>query len=231
MATLKTGDIHRSPDGTTIINLAGNPVPIHEPFATLIGQLPDRRSNGVSDQLNAEWLFPGRHAGGHVGPVVLGNGSEPSASKLSGCATALERSLPPRSRRPCSELIGVNANTAPRWAALSSGNWTAYAAELASRDELRGRLLPRSGWSRTVRGFIDALDQDEQAALENQIDRWWAVSAVLWQRCDRFDNLAADCDVIDVNGNLRTPLGSPRPSVDDERTSCMGARRLAPDVV
>lgn len=69
---MKTGDIHRSPDGTTIINLAGNPVPIHEPFATLIGQLPDRRSNGVSDQLNAEWLFPGRHAGGHVGPVVLG---------------------------------------------------------------------------------------------------------------------------------------------------------------
>lgn len=30
------------------------------------------------------------------------------------------------------ELIGVNANTAAHWAALTSGNWTAYAAEVAS---------------------------------------------------------------------------------------------------
>lgn len=161
IAALKTGDMHRSPDGTTIINLAGNPVPIHEPFATLIGQLPDRRSNGASDQLNAEWLFPGRHANGHVGRVVLGNGSEPSGSKLSGCATALERSLPPRSRRPCCELIGVNANTATRWTASPAvtGSPTPPSSPRVTNFEAV-YCRDRDGHE-PVRGLIDALDQDE----------------------------------------------------------------------
>jgi hypothetical protein len=30
------------------------------------------------------------------------------------------------------ELIGVTANTATRWAALTAGNWTTYAAGLDS---------------------------------------------------------------------------------------------------
>lgn len=30
------------------------------------------------------------------------------------------------------ELIGVNANTATRWPRSPAGNWTAYAAEVAS---------------------------------------------------------------------------------------------------
>lgn len=58
IAALTTSDIHRSHDGTVIVDLAGNPVPIHEPFATLIGQLPHRRRNGVSDQPGTPWLFP-----------------------------------------------------------------------------------------------------------------------------------------------------------------------------
>jgi hypothetical protein len=134
IATLKTRDIHGSPDGTTIVDLSGHPVPIHEPFATLIGQLPRRRSNGVSDQLDADgWLFPGRHAGRHTGPVALGErlraiGIEPRRMRNSARAQ-LAAEIPPAL---LGELIGVNANTATRWAALTSGNWTAYAAEVAS---------------------------------------------------------------------------------------------------
>lgn len=51
------------------------------------------------------------------------------------------RNAPERSSRPRShpallgELIGVNANTATRWAALTNGNWTAYAAEVAYNYE------------------------------------------------------------------------------------------------
>jgi len=132
IAALRTGDIHRSPDGTTLVDLAGNPVPIHEPFATLIGQLPQRRSNGVSDQLDGNWLFPGRHAGRHTGPVVLGErlraiGIEPRRMRNSARAQ-LAAEIPPAL---LGELIGVNANTATRWAALTAGNWTAFAADLA----------------------------------------------------------------------------------------------------
>jgi hypothetical protein len=115
-----------------IVELAGNPVPIHEPFATLIGQLPQRRSNGVSDQLDSPWLFPGRHAGRHIGPVVLGErlrdlGIEPRAMRNAARAQ-LAAEIPPAL---LSEVIGVAATTATRWAALTAGNWTAYAADLA----------------------------------------------------------------------------------------------------
>lgn len=72
VAVLKSSDVHRSSDGTVVVDLDGNPVPIHEPFSSLIGLLPRRRSNGVSDQLDTPWLFPGRHAGHHCGPVILG---------------------------------------------------------------------------------------------------------------------------------------------------------------
>ncbi len=48
-------------------------MPLNEPFATLIGRLPLRRSNGVTDQITSNWLFPGGHAGKHVNPLVLGH--------------------------------------------------------------------------------------------------------------------------------------------------------------
>lgn len=84
IAALTTSDIHRSHDGTVIVDLAGNPVPIHEPFATLIGQLPHRRRNGVSDQPGTPWLFPGwaaLTAGNSTGYAAgLDPGADPGAS-------------------------------------------------------------------------------------------------------------------------------------------------------
>ena len=131
IATLRTGDIHRISDGTVIAELVGNPVPIHEPFASLIGRLPLRRSSGASDQLAGDWLFPGRHAGRHIGPIVLGErlrdlGIEPRAMRNAARAQ-LAAEIPPAL---LGELIGVSATTATRWAALTSGNWAAYAADL-----------------------------------------------------------------------------------------------------
>ena len=133
MACLKTTDVHRSADGTVIVSLAGNPVPIHEPFATLIGRLPQRRSNGVSDQLDGPWLFPGRHAGRHTGPVVLADRlreMDIETRHMRNAARAqLATEIPPAL---LGELIGVNATTAARWAALASGNWAPYANDVAS---------------------------------------------------------------------------------------------------
>ncbi|MGH9267137.1 MAG: hypothetical protein ACRD0D_03065, partial [Acidimicrobiales bacterium] len=135
IATLKTTDIHRSPDGTVIAELAGHPVPIHEPFATLIGQLPRRHSNGVSDQLSNDWLFPGRLAGRHIGPVVLGErlrdlGIEPRAMRNAARAQLAAEIRPAL----LGEIIGVA--TATRWAALTAGNWTGYAADVAASSGL-----------------------------------------------------------------------------------------------
>lgn len=131
VAVLTSSDVHRSSDGTVIVDLAGNPVPIHEPFSTLIGLLPHRRSNGVSDQIESPWLFPGRHAGHHCGPVILGErlrniGIEPLLMRNSARAQ-LAGEIPPAM---LGEIIGVNANTATRWAAMSGGNWMAYATDV-----------------------------------------------------------------------------------------------------
>lgn len=133
VARLTTSDVHRGVDNCVIVTLDGNPVPIHEPFATLIAQLPRRRSNGMSDQLASPWLFPGRHAGRHIGPVVLGErlreqlGIEPLHMRNAARAQ-LAAEIPPAL---LGEIIGVTANTATRWAALTGGNWTNYAADVA----------------------------------------------------------------------------------------------------
>jgi len=134
VARLTTNDVHRGADRSVIVTLDGNPVPIHEPFGNLIARLPRRRSNGMSDQLDSPWLFPGRHAGRHIGPVVLGErlrehlGVE--ALHMRNAARAqLAAEIPPAL---LGEIIGVTANTATRWAALTSGNWTTYAGDVAS---------------------------------------------------------------------------------------------------
>jgi hypothetical protein len=134
IATLQTTDIHHNTaGGTVIVELDGNPVPIHEPFVTLIARLPQRRSRGVSDQLDSQWLFPGRHAGHHIGPVVLGErlraiGIEPGHMRNNARAQ-LAAEIPPAL---LGEVIGVSTTTAVRWAALTAGNWTTYAADIAS---------------------------------------------------------------------------------------------------
>jgi hypothetical protein len=76
IASLATGDLHHRPGGTTVLSLDGNPVPIHEPIASLIEQLPARRRNGVTEQLESPWLFPGNHAARPITPNALGMPAE-----------------------------------------------------------------------------------------------------------------------------------------------------------
>jgi hypothetical protein len=133
IARLRTGDVHRGGDGTVVVVLDGTPMPIHEPFATLIGQLPLRRSNGVSDQLTSGWLFPGRSAGRPVGSLILANrmramGIEPRDMRNTARAQ-LAGAIPPGM---LAEIIGISAGTATRWTAIANGNWAAYAAHRAT---------------------------------------------------------------------------------------------------
>jgi integrase len=84
IARLTISDIHTGPDGAVNLNLDRRHMPVHEPFATLIRQLPLRRTNGVNDQIVSAWLFPGRHAGKHIGPVVLGQRLAPAEVERGG---------------------------------------------------------------------------------------------------------------------------------------------------
>ena len=131
IAWLTSDDIRHGSDGTTLAVLDGNPVPIHEPFATLITQLPIRRTSGIADQIQAPWLFPGRHAARPVGPLILASrlralGISPAAMRNTARAQLAAEIMPAM----LSELIGISATTAGRWSAITSSNWLAYAATL-----------------------------------------------------------------------------------------------------
>jgi len=130
IALLTTEDVHKGADGSVIVVLGGNPMPIHEPFASLISGLPVRRTNGVSDQIQTRhWLFPGRRAGTPTNPQMLAVwmkelGIEPRAMRNTARAQ-LAGEIP---AGMLAEVIGIDAGTATRWTAIANGNWTAYAA-------------------------------------------------------------------------------------------------------
>lgn len=134
IARLARDGVHRSADGTTVLDLDGHPLPIHEPFATLVEQLPVRRQHGVRDQFATNWLFPGQEAAHHVAPNTLGErlrriGVEPRLMRNTARAQ-LAAEIP--SSLLC-EIIGINPNTAVAWANRAAGNWTGYAAERESQ--------------------------------------------------------------------------------------------------
>ena len=133
IARLARGGVHRSADGTTVLDLDGHPLPIHEPFASLVEQLPLRRQHGVRDQPATDWLFPGANATRHVAPSTLGRrlrelGIEPRLMRNTARAQ-LAAEIP---ASLLSEIIGITPNTAVAWANRAAGNWATYAAHRAN---------------------------------------------------------------------------------------------------
>lgn len=125
---LTTEDLTSHDDGTLAITLAGMPVELIEPFATLARQLPLARTNGVADQLAGRWLFPGKRAGRPLSANVLGGrlralGIPPRLSRTT-ALSQLAVEIPPAI---LAELVGVTPSTAARWAAITGSNWAAYA--------------------------------------------------------------------------------------------------------
>lgn len=134
VANLAATDIAPGPHGTVTVNLAGTRLPVHQPFAALIGQLPHRRTHGVTDQIDSTWLFPGGHAGKPVRPIVLGQrlraiGIEPRQMRNTARAQ-LATEVPPAL---LGKLIGVSPETATRWANITASDWTSYAGQRANQ--------------------------------------------------------------------------------------------------
>lgn len=128
IARLTTNDIRLSPSGAVDLDLDGHYMPLHEPFADLIQQLPRRRTNGVADQIENTWLFPGSTAGNHIWPSALGNrlaalGIQPRTMRNTARAELVTQ-IPPA---VLGELIGISPATASHWATLTNSNWNTYA--------------------------------------------------------------------------------------------------------
>ena len=94
-------------------------------------QLPIHRASGIASQIQADWLFPGRHAARPAGPFILASrlralGISPAALRNTARAQLAAEIMPAM----LSELIGISATTAGRWSAIASSNWLAYPATL-----------------------------------------------------------------------------------------------------
>jgi hypothetical protein len=127
---LTTTDIYRGADGAVVVVLGGNPMPIHQPFANLIAELPLPRTNGISDHAHdRHWLFPGRRAGqpistGSMAGWLRALGIEPRNTRNTARAQ-LAGTIP---AAMLAEILGIGAQTATRWTAIANGNWAAYVA-------------------------------------------------------------------------------------------------------
>jgi hypothetical protein len=119
-----TATVESNPNATRAIDPAATP-PHRQPFE----QLPARRGNGVTDQLENPWLFPRQsrrppHHPQRLGMRLRALGIEPRAIR-SAARAQLAAEIPPAM---LGEIIGVSAATATRWAIHTSANWNAYAA-------------------------------------------------------------------------------------------------------
>jgi hypothetical protein len=135
VATLTVGDLHRH-DGHVTITVSGVDLELPEPFATYAAELPRRRRNGVADQLPVPWLFPAARPDRHVSHGALSArlrrlGIRPRQARLA-ALSQLAAELPPTL---LAHSIGISPGTAARWAGLTGGNWTAYAAYAADGQD------------------------------------------------------------------------------------------------
>lgn len=71
IAALRTQDVETAPQGL-FLRLGGDPVPLPEPFATLMrAHLADRPNMRTTNTAGSPWLFPGTRAGRHLHPNTL----------------------------------------------------------------------------------------------------------------------------------------------------------------
>ncbi len=128
VAALTLDDLHRY-DGHVTITVSGVDLELPEPFATYAAERR-RRRNGVADQLPTPWLFPAARADRHVSHNALSArlcrlGIQPRQARLAALGQ-LAAELPPAL---LAHSIGISPVTAARWAGLTGGNWTTYAAD------------------------------------------------------------------------------------------------------
>jgi hypothetical protein len=128
IVTLTTADVVLGPDRVQL-RLGPDPLDIPEPFAALLRGLPRRRRDSTAEQITTPWLFPGGHAGRHLGIAALGQrlrriGIEPRRLRLA-ATDQLCREIPPAL---LAGVLGLRTATVAHTTLQTSGQWATYAA-------------------------------------------------------------------------------------------------------
>ncbi|MCI2422880.1 site-specific integrase [Saccharopolyspora sp. K220] len=133
---LTVDDIHNN-DNAVTITFGRVPVTLPEPLAALARELvATRKANSIiaAPAGSSPWLFPGRRPGHPIGDDALGNrlqriGLNPRQDR-STALFALATELP---AAILARILGIHIAVAVQWQQTSSGDWTAYAAEVSRR--------------------------------------------------------------------------------------------------
>ena len=125
---LTTADVRRDDNDVVTITLGPVVIEIPEPFAGLALQLPERRRDGMNDQIPTTWLFPGNTANRHTTVNTMSTRLrrlDISPREMRSAALGqLAAEIPPAI---LATTVGITATTAARWAAIAGGDWTRYA--------------------------------------------------------------------------------------------------------
>ena len=129
IVTLTTADVVLGSDHVQL-PLGPDPLDIAEPFAALLRALPRRRRDSTADQITTPWLFPGSHAGRHLGIAALGQrlrriGIEPRRMRLA-ATDQLCREIPPAL---LAGVLGLRTATVAHATVRTSGHWARYPAD------------------------------------------------------------------------------------------------------
>lgn len=125
-------------DDQVRIHLGRQPIVVPEPLAALILQLVATRRGhaAIGDKGTSRWLFPGGQPGRPLSAFQLAErlrqlGLRPGQSRSAAMfqlATDLPAALLAR-------MLGVHISVAVAWQRASSGDWTAYAADVSRRGD------------------------------------------------------------------------------------------------
>lgn len=129
IVTLTTVHV-KAAEGKVFLELGHHPLDLPEPLATLVQELPARRSDGAAAHLPNTWLFAGSHAGAPLTANSLANrlqkiGIDPRRMRVA-ATDQLARELAPVI---LAEVLGISHSTAARAVARAGGDWSSYAAD------------------------------------------------------------------------------------------------------
>jgi hypothetical protein len=129
IVTLTTADVVLGSDRIQL-RLGPDPLDIPEPFAALLRGLPQRRRDSTAEKITTAWLFPGSHAGRHLGIRALGErlrriGIEPRRLRLA-ATDQLCREIPPAL---LAGVLGLRTASVAFATSRTSGQWAHYPAD------------------------------------------------------------------------------------------------------
>jgi hypothetical protein len=136
VARLTASQVTASGD-TAQIRLGAAPILLPEPVAGLARQLLEGKhghaTTGAGDP--SPWLFPGGQPGrpvssGHLGQRLKDIGIQPGQAR----STALFQLASELPAALLARMLGIHIDVAVTWQRLSSGDWTAYAADVSRRQ-------------------------------------------------------------------------------------------------